>query len=203
MKSTSRASERKEQRRQAILDTASRLFSENGYDSVTLRAIAEELGYAHAALYRYFPDKLSILAEICRNVFAEMLAEVSRLEQCSHNPQDALFAVSRGFVQFCLDHPQHFRAVFLGPENWGKIPAGEYIDAIGRGFFDRLVQVFLNASGSAKMNTETQLLDAHTWWTSLFGTVQVLITSGPVKSMSDGKVLLERQMETLWAGLKC
>jgi AcrR family transcriptional regulator len=64
VKTTSRAPERRERRRQDILDTASRLFVQKGYESVTLRAIAEELGYAHAALYRYFPDKFSVLAEI-------------------------------------------------------------------------------------------------------------------------------------------
>ena len=72
-RSFSRAAERRAERRQQIVDTASLLFSEQGYENVTLRAIAEKLGYAHAALYRYFPDKASLLAEICKETFDQLV----------------------------------------------------------------------------------------------------------------------------------
>ena len=47
VKSFSRAAERRTERREQIVSTASQLFSERGYENVTLRAIAERLGYAH------------------------------------------------------------------------------------------------------------------------------------------------------------
>jgi TetR/AcrR family transcriptional regulator, cholesterol catabolism regulator len=41
--------------RERVLDQAERLFAEKGYDSVTLRQIAEPLGLTHASLYYHFP----------------------------------------------------------------------------------------------------------------------------------------------------
>jgi AcrR family transcriptional regulator len=177
------------------------LFSQQGYQNVTLRAIAEELGYAHAALYRYFPNKSSLLEEICRNTFSRLLAEIEEIEQQSRSASDALFAVSRGFVRLCVRHPHHFRTVFLGPEIWGEVRAGDYIDTIGRPFFDRLVQVFLRSYEAAGIQSANSILDAHTWWISFFGTAQVLIVSGNVQSLSDGEQIAERQIQVLWRGL--
>lgn len=201
-KTTSRATERRDQRRHDILETASALFSEHGYETVTLRAIAEKLGYAHAALYRYFPDKASLLAEICQQTFDRMLAEVDRLQNKYSDPEQTLLEVSRGFVKFCLNHPHHFRVVFLGPETRHGVRAGQYIDTIGRKLFDRLVQIFLACSEAIGLDAGSRLLDAQTWWVSLFGTTQVLITSGPVPSLSAHKALVERHMQAMWLGLK-
>jgi AcrR family transcriptional regulator len=200
--STSRAGERRNRRRQEILNAASALFSQHGYENVTLRAIAEELGYAHAALYRYFPDKSSLLAEICRETFDLLTAEVDRLQTPDKNPEQRLFDTSRGFVRFGLTHPQHFRIVFFGPENRGGVRAGEYIEEIGKPLFERLVKIFVECSEAAGLRTSNRLLDAHTWWASLFGVTQVLITSGPVPSLSAHDEIVERLLHVLWGGLK-
>ena len=201
-KSTSRQVERRDRRRQDILDTASQLFSRLGYENVTLRAIAEELGYAHATLYRYFPDKSSLLAEICRETFDLLMGEVDAPQATATNPEDRLFQTSRGFVRFGLEHPQHFRIVFFGPEDRNGIRAGEYIDQIGRPLFERLVAIFSECSKSAGFSAKTRVLDAHTWWSSLFGLTQVFITSGAIQSLSAHDRIVERLLEVMWSGLK-
>jgi AcrR family transcriptional regulator len=200
VRTTSRAPERRERRRQDILDTASRLFVQKGYESVTLRAIAQELGYAHAALYRYFPDKFSVLAEICRQTFAQLLAEVSELQSQPGDRQEVLFKTSRHFVAFAMNYPHHFRTVFMGSGDWGEVKSGQYIDAVGRECFDALVQTFQIAWSSR--NKTDGLLQAHTWWMSLFGTAQVFLASGEDAHLSDRESLLELQMAALWRGLQ-
>lgn len=200
VKTTSRAPERRERRKQDILDTASRLFVQKGYESVTLRAIAEELGYAHAALYRYFPDKFSVLAEICRQTFAQLLTEVSELQSRPGDRQEVLFVTSKHFVAFALKHPPHFRTVFMGSGDWRKVQSGQYIDAVGRECFAALVQTF-RAAWVSRHKTDG-LLQAHTWWVSLFGTAQVFLASGEDANLSDRQSLLELQMTALWRGLQ-
>lgn len=55
---------RSQQRVDLILQTASNLFMEVGYESATTNAIAERAGISIGSLYRYFPDKESILREL-------------------------------------------------------------------------------------------------------------------------------------------
>jgi AcrR family transcriptional regulator len=50
-----------ERTRQQILETAQRLFTEDGYDATSLQQIADELGLTKAAVYYYFHAKSDIL----------------------------------------------------------------------------------------------------------------------------------------------
>ena len=62
--SPSRRVERKERLRGEILAAASKMFADRGYEAVTLREIAKEIGYTHAVIYQHFPDKWHILAGV-------------------------------------------------------------------------------------------------------------------------------------------
>lgn len=52
--------------RKLILDTAARLFREEGYASISLRDIAGEAGMKAASLYHHFSSKAEILGEVLR-----------------------------------------------------------------------------------------------------------------------------------------
>ena len=49
---------------QAVFDAAIGLFTEQGVSNVTTADIATEVGLARTSLYRYFPTKASIVANI-------------------------------------------------------------------------------------------------------------------------------------------
>src|ERR1700746_3841841 len=71
--SPSRRVERKQRLRGEILAAASKMFADRGYEAVTLRAIAKEIGYTHAVIYQHFPDKWHILVELSRATIGEMI----------------------------------------------------------------------------------------------------------------------------------
>ncbi len=202
MKSFSRAAERRTERRQQILDTASQLFSEHGYENVTLRGVAEKLGYAHAALYRYFPDKASLLAEICRESFDQLIVELDAQQAKAKGPEAQLLAVSLAFVRFGLAHPHHFRVLFSGPENHNGIGGSGHIDAAGRPLFERLMRAFVACSEAAGLSKKTRTLDAQTWWISLFGATHILVTSCAVIMPASSDELIRRHIEVMWKGFQ-
>lgn len=59
-----RSPERKEQRRQAILDAAARVLDRDGVEATSLNAIAREAGIVKSALYRYFESREEILLRL-------------------------------------------------------------------------------------------------------------------------------------------
>lgn len=61
--------------RERILETATSLFVERGYDGVAMREISEACGITKAALYHHFTGKADLLSEI----FAAYLDEVSEV----------------------------------------------------------------------------------------------------------------------------
>ena len=54
---------KKRQTRQAIAETAMRLFAERGFEAVTVNEIAEAAGVAKATLFTYFPTKESLVLD--------------------------------------------------------------------------------------------------------------------------------------------
>jgi len=75
------------ERRQEILDTALRLFYENGYEQTSIADIAEALHIAQGLCYRYFPSK-EALFDAAIDQYAERQA--GRLQQGLHAPAKPL-----------------------------------------------------------------------------------------------------------------
>ena len=65
-------------RREEILQAAKELFLEQGYDSTTIRRIADRVGISAPALYLYFRDKEALMLALCDQTFAHLIEAVAR-----------------------------------------------------------------------------------------------------------------------------
>jgi len=200
--SPSRRVERKERLRGEILAAASKMFADRGYEAVTLREIAKEIGYTHAVIYQHFPDKWHILAELSRETIRLLIQNFEAIAAEYTEPKERLFATSRGLIEFCTAHPQQFRNVFFGPENRNGIRAGQYIDDIGKPLFQRFVQLFFEVARDEGLPGKDDLVVAHTWWYTIFGLATLMVIQGVVPERPDQTVVVEQTIATLWAGVK-
>jgi AcrR family transcriptional regulator len=200
--SPSRRIERKERLRGEILAAASKMFADRGYEAVTLREIAKEIGYTHAVIYQHFPDKWHILAELSRETIGLMIQSFDATAAKHPSPKERLFATSRGLIQFCIDHPQQFRNVWFGPENRNGVRAGQYIDDLGAPLFARFVQLFFDVAKNERLPNRDDIVIAHTWWFTIFGLATLFVIQGVVHGLSDQTLVTEQTIATLWAGLQ-
>jgi AcrR family transcriptional regulator len=200
--SPSRRAERKEKLRREILAAASKMFADRGYEAVTLRAIAEEIGYTHAVIYQHFPDKWHILAELSRETIGLMIQNFDAIAAQHLAPKERLFATSRGLIQFCTAHPQQFRNVFFGPENRNGIRAGQYIDDIGKPLFQRFIHLFFEVAREERLPGKDDMVVAHTWWYTIFGLATLMVIQGVVPDRPGQTLVVEQTIATLWAGVK-
>ena len=200
--SPSRRLERKERLRGEILAAAGKMFADRGYEAVTLREIAKEIGYTHAVIYQHFPDKWHILAELSRETIELMIQNFDATAARHPVPKERLFATSRGLIQFCIDHPQQFRNVWFGPENRNGVRAGQYIDDLGAPLFARFVQLFFGVAKSERLPNRDDIVIAHTWWFTVFGLATLFVIQGVVPGLSDQTLVTEQTIATLWAGIQ-
>ena len=61
-------------KRQNMIETAFRIFSENSIDAVTMPDIAKECGYGIATLYRYFNTKMALVVAVGTWAFEQYTA---------------------------------------------------------------------------------------------------------------------------------
>lgn len=99
--------------REAIAAAARRVFLAEGYGSVSLRRLASEVGCTPMALYTYYDSKLDILRRLWAEVFDAAFAKVERASGQGATPALRLKAMARAYVRYWLDHPDHYRLVFM------------------------------------------------------------------------------------------
>lgn len=100
-------------RRQQILDAAADLFARHGFRGVSIYDIGNAVGTSGPALYRHFPSKEAVLAEMLIGI-SERLHEVALERVARTEPGRAtLAALVDWHVEFALDNPAlitvHFR----------------------------------------------------------------------------------------------
>src|SRR3977135_2626108 len=59
-----------------VLESATRLFTEKGYEAASVRDLAAELEIRPSSLYHHFPGKQHILFAICMRMQTDFNAEV-------------------------------------------------------------------------------------------------------------------------------
>ena len=106
--------------RENILEAATRLFIERGFDGTSFNDIADAIGVSRPALYYYFKSKEAILEVLTETVTraAGQLASEAVPEQMQH-PGGMLRHLVLRHAQLILTHPLQFRVV---ERNEGNLP---------------------------------------------------------------------------------
>lgn len=99
--------------RQAILDAAGNLFADKGYDSFSMRKLAEEIGYSVATLYLYFKDKDELLFSVLDEGFLRFEQALKEASESSSHPQNRLTSIGRAYIRFGLENPAYYRLMFM------------------------------------------------------------------------------------------
>ncbi len=68
-----------EKTRAIILDAASAVFAEHGFDGASVDAIAEKAGYNKSLLFQYFGDKLSLYTQVLNRADRQMGEHMNHL----------------------------------------------------------------------------------------------------------------------------
>lgn len=108
--------ERQDRERQAvttsILDAARDLFVAEGYQSVSIRKIAERIEYSPAAIYSYFASKDDIFLALAGEGFHRLDEKVQSAMKTG-DPLEDVRANWWAFYEFSQEHPAYFLLMFV------------------------------------------------------------------------------------------
>ncbi|MEO8283210.1 MAG: TetR family transcriptional regulator, partial [Pseudarthrobacter sp.] len=99
----------KEIRRQALLNAAASLFAVDGFNRVSLEDLGAAAGVSGPAVYRHFPGKQAVLADLLLTVSRELLEGGRRVAAETGDPLEALRRLVRFQVDFALGKPDVIR----------------------------------------------------------------------------------------------
>ena len=118
--------ERREKSRQAVLESACKLFGERGYADTSLEDIAADCGLTIRPIYHYFGNKKALFAAVTEHMSERILDTMVAPD--GMDTDEALKQSWRGFLDLC-DDPGFCRVVLidspniLGRQQWSQSPA--------------------------------------------------------------------------------
>jgi AcrR family transcriptional regulator len=192
-------SEIKTNLRQEILDAAREMFVSEGYANVSMRKLADRIGYSPTSIYLYFRDKADLLHQICEESFAQLARNISSIQSLSANPMDKLRMGMREYINFGLKHPSHYEIVFILPI---RSPAGgDYESSQGKLAFETLRRAVADCVDDKLLKNQEIDLISQTLWAGIHGVTSLLITHCDFPFVEREK-LIDNVIETLIAGIK-
>jgi len=102
----------REETRAKIIDAAREMFATDGVDAVTMRAIANRIEYTPTAIYHHFRDKQALLQELCARDYGSLAKTFVRVGRIA-DPVERLRRIGLGYLDFALEHPSHYRFMFM------------------------------------------------------------------------------------------
>ncbi|MGE6259167.1 TetR/AcrR family transcriptional regulator [Heyndrickxia sporothermodurans] len=108
---------RSEETKRMILSAAKELFSNQGFDSVTMRQIAKKAGCSHTTIYIYFKDKEALLHQLSMPRLLELYQQLVQIsEKKTLSSIERLKKISSEFIRFSLLN-QNMYFVFINAKS--------------------------------------------------------------------------------------
>jgi AcrR family transcriptional regulator len=150
---------------------ATRLFAKHGYEGVTMRALADQLGVSAMTSYRYLSGKDELFALVRAEAFrrfGDALAAATATD-----PTQRLMRLKRAYIQFALDESDAYRIMFevRTPD---KTAADDDVDTESRRAFGFLHDAVRAAVDSGALAGDA-LAIARLLWASTHGLVSLYL----------------------------
>jgi AcrR family transcriptional regulator len=131
-------------RRQEILTRAAELFAARGFHGVSMSDLGAACGISGPALYRHFPAKDAMLAEMLVSISEELLRVGGARAAQASEPAAAL----RELVEWHVDFALHNKALIVVQDrDWSSLPAEarERVRSLQRAYVELWVEHILRA----------------------------------------------------------
>jgi AcrR family transcriptional regulator len=115
MSAISRRQKHKDELRRIILDAARAIFVDQGYESFSMRKLAEKIEYSPGSIYLHFKNKEELFECLVEESFGRLLETLSDLEngQQWDDPVEELRKGMWAYVEFGLRNQSDYRFAFM------------------------------------------------------------------------------------------
>jgi AcrR family transcriptional regulator len=112
---TSRRQKHKYELRKIILDAAREIFVGQGYESFSMRKLAERIEYSPGSIYLHFKNKEALFECLVDESFDRLLKTLADLQkgQQGDDPVGELRKGMQAYVEFGLRNPSDYRFAFM------------------------------------------------------------------------------------------
>lgn len=186
-----RRAKQRGQLRQVILDAAREILVREGYDGLSMRKVADKTDYSPTAIYLHFKDRDDLVFCVCEELMAGLVRELQAVAERHPDPLVALKKGLRRYVEFGLQHPQHYQATFgmshgEDPEKDKRYLEPGTMSMEAFGFLPRLVAECVKQKKLAKVDVHAA---SCALWAGIHGITSLLIVMPNFKWQDPDRVV--------------
>jgi len=156
--------------RNSILSTAWQIVREEGWQSLSIRKIADAIEYSVPVVYDHFACKEAILIEFARDGFRLLVKRLQMARNKQTDPTARLKAMADAYWNFAFKNKEYYQVMFgLG------IPCSEEETCLPeRASFRNLIGDAIEAIvPPAKRKDVNICLKSHTFWSVMHGLISI------------------------------
>jgi len=178
----------KEEFRASILEAAWQQVLSDGWQSLSIRKIADAIEYSIPVIYNHFENKEAILLEFTKEGFQKLADVLLEVKNKHNEPSEQLEAMAHAYWDFAFEHKEYYQLMFgLG------IPACEMVNQIAEMKLMTSVMIStIQEAIASSSNTETNyFLKYHTYLSILHGLVSIEMIQKIGKPDPEKKMILQ------------
>ncbi len=167
---TDRKLRQKEEVRASILDTAWEMVVTEGWQSFSIRKVADAIEYSVPVIYSHFENKDAILLEFNRKGFELLAKSLAEAKAGKEKPADQIRAMGRAYWNFAFANKEYYQLMFgLGIptcDTASRIPALADFNEV-------IISSIVGMVAPGKKPTFNPWLKYQSFWSMLHGLVSI------------------------------
>jgi AcrR family transcriptional regulator len=109
---TERRLREKEKLRSDILDTAWQMVKDEGWQSLSIRKIADAIEYSVPVIYDHFQNKEAILFEFGKEGFRMLAKKIEEARKKNNDPAEQLRLAAYAYWDFAFKYKEHYQLMY-------------------------------------------------------------------------------------------
>lgn len=178
----------KEEFRASILEAAWQQVISDGWQSLSIRKIADAIEYSIPVIYNHFENKEAILLEFTKEGFQKLADTLQTVKDQYPIPAEQLEAIAHAYWDFAFDHKEYYQLMFgLG------IPACDRVNEIEelKNATSIMISSIKNAIVESSHPETDYFLKYHTYLSILHGLVSIQMIQKEGKPDAAKKMILQ------------
>ena len=156
-----------------ILDTARQLLTSVGYAQVSMRKIANKIGYSATSIYLYYGNKDELVHALIDEGVDLLHDELLEANGTGTNPSQRMQLMCEAYIRFGLERSEYYEIMYvLHPEYITRYPAEKYRKA--RRNLELMAGAVRDGIEQGVFETKDPMLCANLAWAQLHGVVSLL-----------------------------
>jgi AcrR family transcriptional regulator len=189
----------REEVRSSILQAASTIVAQEGWQALSIRKIAEAIEYSVPVIYDHFASKEDILLELTKQGFQHLNNDLLKAKKRSTDPEKQLEAMAHAYWEFAFENKAQYQVMYgLG------MPSCDLVNRVPEmaSFSDTVKQPITDLIAASKKPDADPFLKLHTFWSLLHGLISINMINHSETKQELNQMVIQDFITAFISGIK-